>query len=264
MVERKSIVARILYPLSVFAVYVFLYLPIVVLVLFSFNKSSVSVKWTGFTLKWYTHMLRDPELIAAFKVSLVVAIWATVLSVAMGTAYVMASRFWRSGRQDLLFYPAIIFPEIILAIGLLVLFTGLNIPLGYPSLIVGHALIGLGFVIPVVRARVTELDPALTEASADLGASPWQTFRKITLPLLMPSLFVSSLLVFTISLDDFLIAFFCSSAQVQTLSVYVYTIAREGIDPSVNAISTCMLAASSAIVLLLCFMKVAEQVVPND
>ena len=264
MVEHKRLISRFLQPLLVGFIYLFLYLPIMVLVLFSFNKSFLVGEWTGFSLRWYRQLLDMPELLASLEVSLVVAFCATVLSVFMGTAFVYATKWWKSPYWSAMFYANVIAPDIILGIGLLSLFSLANIPLGYGSLIAGHTLLGLGFVVPIVRARFHELEPTYTEASADLGATHMQTFRNIIIPLLGPSLLAAGLLVFTLSLDDFLIAFFCSSPRVQTLSVYVYSMVREGVDPSINAISVCLLIISSLFVLWLSSMKILEQVISHE
>ncbi len=260
MIE-KTVFVKILHSLFVFFVYLFLYLPIFVLVLFSFNDSKAPADWAGFSLRWFKALWQSPDLLAALKTSLIVASVSTILSVMIGAALVFASKWWRPFFLFNIFHANIVLPEIILAIGLLSLFAFLKVPLGYGSLISGHTLIGLGFVVPIVRARFQELDPALTEASADLGALPLQTFRKIVLPLLAPSLIASAFLVFTLSLDDFFIAFFCSGAKIQTLSVYVYSMVRYGLDPRINAISTLLLAFSSLFVLTCCFLKVIDRVI---
>jgi spermidine/putrescine transport system permease protein len=264
MVEKRQIFLQYIHPLVVALAYIFLYLPIVVLVTFAFNASEQSVRWTGFTLHWFVEMVNNAELLSAIKVSLIVAVVATMLSLAMGTGLIVALKWWQSRLAPHIFYGNILLPEIVFAIGLLSVFTFLQIPLGYGSLIAGHTIIGLGFVVPIVRARFVELDPFLTEASADLGATHWQTFRKILLPLLVPSLVAASLLVFTLSLDDFLIAFFCSSSNVQTLSVYVFSLVREGISPTINAVSVCLLVLSSVCVLILTMLKVIDQVVTHE
>lgn len=263
MVERRSVVIRVLHPILVYITYLFLYLPVFVIAMFSFNEAKVSVKWTGFSLRWYAKLLNSPEILDALSVSLIVAIFSTVFSVAIGTMFVIASRRWRAGLSYLLFYPNIVLPDIALAIGVLSFFVFLRMPVGYGSLIAGHTLIGLGFVIPIVRSRFIELDPVLTEASLDLGATNMQTFRKVLIPLLRPSLIAASLIAFTLSLDDFLIAFFCSSPKVQTLSIYVYACMQETIDPSINAISVLLLFTSSIVALMLCFMKVIDRVIKN-
>ena len=264
MVENKLYFTRFLTPIIVMMTYFFLYLPIVVLVLFSFNDASVSLSWAGFSLRWYRKMVTSPEILNALKTSLIVAFTTTFLSVFIGTCFVVASRWGRLFFLSNIFYANILLPEMILAIGILSTFTFFRIPLGYGSLIAGHTLWGLGFVIPIVKARFTELDPILTEASLDLGATYYQTFRRVLIPLLMPSLLAAALLVFTLSLDDFLIALFCSGPTVQTLSVYVYSMVRTGVDPMINAVSACFLAVSSLVVLILCFTKVIDQVISYE
>jgi spermidine/putrescine transport system permease protein len=238
--------------------------------MFSFNNSRYSVAWEGFSLRWYARLFSSPEILDALKVSLIVAISSTILSVLIATCFVIAGRWWRAkvgGHSWLsyaLFYPNVVLPDIALAIGILSIFAFLKVPLGYGSLIAGHTLIGLGFVVPIVKTRFVELDPLLTEASLDLGATRFQTFGRVLIPLLSPSLFASALIVFTLSLDDFLIAFFCSSPKVQTLSIYVYSQMRETVDPSINAISVILLAFSSVVVLVLCSMKLVDRVIHNE
>jgi len=264
MVERKNVFVRTLHPIMVYLTYLFLYVPVFVIALFSFNSSRYSVKWTGFSLQWYAKLFRSPEILDALFVSLVVAVCSTLFSLLIGTSLVIAGRREGSWLTSLFFYPNVVLPDIALAIGILILFAFLKVPLGYASLIAGHTIIGLGFVVPIIKARFDELDPFLTEASLDLGASTRQTFYKIIVPLLRPSLFASSLIVFTLSLDDFLIAFFCSSPKVQTLSIYVYSQMKETVDPSINAISVLLLALSSAVALILSSMKMVERVIGHD
>lgn len=262
--ESKRVFSKLLQPIFVGTIYLFLYLPIIVMVLFSFNRSRISLRWEGFSLHWYQKLFQTPEILDALSVSLVVAFFATILSVVLGTLFVVASVWRKSEYTSWIFYGNILLPEIIMAIGILSIFTFFQIPLGYLSLITGHTIIGLGFVIPVVKARFVELDPILTEASLDLGATYGQTFRKVLLPLLMPSLVASSLLVFTLSLDDFMIAFFCSGPKVQTLSVYVYSMIKGGVDPTINAVSAIFLALSSLLILILSYLKIIDLVVSNE
>ncbi len=264
MIENREFIFKFFNPLIVCVAYLFLYLPIFVLVIFSFNDASFSIEWVGFSLRWYKKLIHSVEIINALKTSIFVAVTTTFLSLLIGTCFVVATKWWRSNFLVNLFYSNILLPEIVLAIGILSIFTFFQIPLGYGSLIAGHTLLGMGFVIPIVRARFVELDPVLTEASLDLGASYFQTFRKVIIPLLMPSLIASGLLVFTLSLDDFLIALFCSGPTVQTLSVYVYSMIRTGVDPMINAISTCFLIVSSLVVLALCSLKVVDQVLSYE
>jgi spermidine/putrescine transport system permease protein len=239
---------RLILPLIALAVYSFLYLPIIVLVIFSFNNSNVlSYYWSGFTLDAYTKVFHNPELLVALKNSLIVAVSSVILSVTMGVLLVWGL-FQQVGRWFSAFYITVMVPEVIIAVGLLGLFTLFNLPLGFLSLIIGHTLIGLGFVIPLIYGRMRELDTRLIEASLDLGATKWQTFRFVILPLLAPAIISASLLVFIISLDDFLISFFCAGAASQTLSLYIFSMIRAGISPEINALSTLMLLVSTILV----------------
>ncbi|MBU4387386.1 ABC transporter permease [Candidatus Dependentiae bacterium] len=264
MVLGKRKISRYFSPLLVVMAYSFLYLPIFILILFSFNSSSVSIEWTGFSIKWYQKLFDSPEIWQALGVSLIVAICATILSLVLGTFFVISGRWLNIDLLSNLFNSGIILPEIILAVSVLSLFVFLKIPLGFGSLIVGHTIIGLGFVVPIVRARFKELDPELTEASLDLGAGYVQTFLHVIFPLLVPAFVASGLLVFTLSLDDFLISFFCSSPTVQTLSVYVYSMIKTWVDPTINAVSTLLLLVSSILILLLSYLKVVDKVVSNE
>lgn len=244
--------------------YLFLYFPVFILILFSFNNSPISIQWTGFTLKWYKSLVHNPEIWDSFFVSMIVASGSTILSLLLGTLFVISGRWLNVDKLKNIFNVNIILPDIILAVGVLSIFAAFRIPIGYGSLIVGHTVLNLGFVIPIINSRFQELDPELTEASLDLGAGYTQTFLRVIFPLLGPSLVVAGLLAFTLSLDDFLIAFFCSSPTVQTLSVYVYSMIKTLIDPSINAISTLLLFFSSIFVLLLSYFKVIDKVISDE
>ena len=183
--------------------------------------------------------------------SLIVAISSTTLSLLMSTLLIF---FRASGgkvtRYVPLFYGNLIVPETVLAISLLAFFSLFKVPLGMPTLIASHTVIGLGFSIPILYTRYQELDTRLTEASLDLGASPLQTFFRITLPALRPSLIGTGLLVFVISFDDFVISYFCSGSQIQTLSLYIFSMIRSGVSPIVNALSAVLLLFSTLLVFL--------------
>ena len=264
MVSQKQYMTKIFLPILVGMAYLFLYLPISVMLFFSFNNSRFTIRWAGFSLRWYEKFLSSPEVLSAIQTSLIVAVATTILSLLIGTCFVVAGRWARYRLLPHIFYTNILIPEIVLAIGILSVFTFFQIPLGYGSLIAGHTLLGLGFTIPIIKARFAELDPVLTEASLDLGATHIQTFFKVIIPLLMPSLIASGLLVFTISMDDFLIALFCSGPTVQTLSVFVYSMIRTGVDPMINAISALFLVVSSLLVLVLFYFKVVDHVIGSE
>ncbi|MDQ5890909.1 MAG: spermidine/putrescine transport system permease protein [Candidatus Dependentiae bacterium] len=255
---------RYLNPLMVTGVYLFLYLPIVVLVVFSFNDGDFAGGWKGFSLRWYFAMINSQEILSALRASLIVACSSTILSLVFGTCAVISTKWLRMEKWLNMFYANVLVPDIVLGIGLLCLFSVLNLPLGYKSLIVGHTVVGLGFVIPILGARFNQIDPILTEASLDLGATQWQTMKRVVLPLLTPGLMAAGLLVFTLSLDDFVISFFCAGTHVETLSVYVFNQIKNQIDPSINALSTCMLLISSMSVVCLAYFNILDEVVHSD
>jgi len=250
--------------LMVLGVYLFLYLPIVVLVIFSFNDGDFAGGWKGFSLRWYVEMLQSDEILEALRASLIVATSSTILSLVCGTFAVIATRWMRMARWLNLFYANVLVPDIVLGIGLLCLFSLLGLPLGYKSLVVGHTVVGLGFVVPIVSARFSQIDPILTEASLDLGATQWQTMRRVVMPLLTPGLMAAGLLVFTLSLDDFVISYFCSGTHVETLSVFVFNQIKNQINPCINALSTCMLLISSFSVICLAYLNILNEVVHSD
>lgn len=241
-------------PVYVTCFFLFLYLPIMVLILFSFNASTMPYEWTGWTTAWYSQLLTSWQTWHALINSLIVASVSVVLSLTMAVLLVYYGSAMLS-HVFVIFYGNLIIPEIVLAVGLLGFISLFSIPLGYITLIAGHTLLGLGYAVPVVHARYLELDRQLTEASLDLGATQAQTFFRIILPLLTPALIASGLLIFVISLDDFLIAFFCASAQTQTLPLYIFSVVRSGGSPMINALSTLLLAFGSIIILLMALLQ---------
>lgn len=253
----KKLSAYVL-PVAVAALYLFLYLPIFVLIVFSFNDNAFTQSWAGFTTDWYTDLFDSIELWDALKNSLIIALSAVILSLSLGSTLIFFGSRAVVQRLLLLFYGSIAIPEIVLAVGLLSLFSFFAVSLGSTTLIVGHTLLGLGYVIPIVHSRFAELDVNLIEASYDLGATKWQTFFKVVLPLLMPALIAAGLLVFIISLDDFIISFFCAGASVQTLPLYIFALIRTGASPMINALSTIMLIVSSILVLLFSVVQVKK------
>lgn len=245
-------------PIIVALFYLFLYLPIFILIVFSFNDNAFTHNWVGFTTHWYTDLFASTEVWHALKNSLLIAISSVVLSLVLGSTLIFFGSRSVVQRLLLLFYGSLAMPEIVLAVGLLSLFSFLSVSLGTTTLIVGHTLLGLGYVIPILHGRFVELDVSLIEASYDLGATKRQTFFSVVLPLLTPALVAAGLLVFIISLDDFIISFFCAGASVQTLPLYIFAVIRTGASPMINALSTIMLIVSSALVLLLSFVQVKK------
>jgi spermidine/putrescine transport system permease protein len=231
--------------------YTFLYLPILVLIVYSFNSKPFPSDWQEFSLKWYKELISTTYLWKSFTNSLIIALSSTFLSLFMGVSMIyFRAQSGRIHKYIPLFYANLIIPETVLAVSLLSFFTLFAIPLGIFTLIASHTVIGLGFTIPILYTRFRELDPKMVEASLDLGATPKQTFFRITLPVLRPTLLGIGLLIFVISFDDFVLSYFCSGTQVETLSLYILSMIRSGISPIVNALSTLLLLLSGTIILV--------------
>lgn len=249
---RASFNSRILTWLSI-GIFIFLYLPIIVLVIYSFSGGSNVGVWAGFSTRWYAELLGDRLLLSAFRVSLWVALWSTLIATVLGTLAALALeryRFFGRLTFDTVMYLPIIIPDIVMALSTLLFFVTVAVPLSRYTILVTHVAFNVAFVAVVVRARLAEMDKSLEEAAADLGASAWTTFRRVTLPILMPGIVSGALLAFTLSLDDFVITFFVSGPGSTTLPVRVYSMIKFGVTPEVNAISTLMLAGSTVLVVI--------------
>lgn len=229
-----------------------LHLPILVLVAFSFNQSRYAV-WTGFTLDWYRRLLERPDILAALRASLVVAVASTVVATLLGTLVALAlARHRFAGRTlyEALLYVPIVTPEVVTGISLLILFALVGLPLGLTTITIAHVAFNLPFVIVVVLARLRGLDRTLEEAAMSLGADEITTFWRITVPQLWPGILAAALLAFTLSFDDFVITFFVSGVGSTTLPLLVYGMVRRSIEPSINAISTLILVVTTAAIVL--------------
>jgi spermidine/putrescine transport system permease protein len=259
-IRRRGALERVLAAHS-WIVYAFFYAPIVVLVVFSFNGGRQVSIWQGASLRWYRQMLQDHALLSALRNSLIVAVASTVVSTAIGTATALAMERFRFRSQrvyDGLLYLPIIVPEVTLAAMMLVFFiqtfdiigrmTGSTPNLSLTSIILSHICFNISFVTVVVRARLAGLDPNLEEA-ADLYASRWKAFRRVTLPLIMPGVAGGALLALTMSLDDVVTTSFVSGPGSTTLPVYVFGLVKKGVTPVINAVSALMLLVSMTLVL---------------
>ena len=234
--------------------YIFLYLPIVILVVFSFNASRyASGAWRGFSLQWYASLFSNEAIGVALKNTLVVAGVSTFISTVFGTMVALAMeryRFCGKLAFDALLYLPIIIPDIAMAVMLLLFFVLSHARLGLISIIISHVAFNISFVAVVVRARLAYFDVSLEEAAQDLYANEWQTFRRVTLPLIMPGILGGALLAFTLSIDDFVITFFTSGPGSTTLPLRIYSMVKLGITPEINALSSIMLLVSMGLVLL--------------
>jgi spermidine/putrescine transport system permease protein len=227
------------------ATYVFLYLPIIVLVVMSFNSGRSAYTYEGFSLKWYGELAGDEKIWNGLVNTLIVATGSTLLATVLGTLLAVGlARHTRSKTLDALALMPAVLPDLVLAIGLLLLFGMLNMTLGLHSVILAHALFSMAFVAAVVRTRLSGADTSLEEASRDLGAGPVVTFMKITLPQLLPGIVAGALLAFTLSLDEFVIAYFTIGNSEQTLPIVIYSMVRFGVTPKINALAAILLLVS--------------------
>lgn len=254
--KEQGVWSYYFFPIFVGIMYLFLYIPFIILILFSFNNNEYGFEWKGFTTKWYAQLWQQSEILNAVYNSFVVASCAVILSLSMSALFIFFGNKYYIQRMRMLFYMNLAVPEIVLAVGLMSFFYFFGISLGITTLIASHAVLGLGYVVPLVYDRYHELDKKYVEASLDLGATPWQTFRLIVLPLLLSSLFAAALLVFIISFDDFVLSFFCSGGTTQTLPMYIFALIRSGSSPVVSALSTILLMVSSCIVSLFLILRV--------
>jgi spermidine/putrescine transport system permease protein len=228
-------------------VFVFFYLPIAIMILFSFNQSRLNIVWTGFTFEWYAALWRDAVLGRALQNSLIVATVTTALSVLLGTAggwLLYRYRYRASGLLETLVFLPMIVPEVILGVSLLILFVTIGLQLGYTTIIISHVTFCFPFVMAAVQARLAGLDPALEEAALDLGATPAQAFRKVLVPYLRPAILTGALMSFTLSLDELIVSYFTASAGTRTLPLEIFGRVKRGLDPSLNAISTVLIVVT--------------------
>lgn len=256
--DRWSGLVEFYFRFHTLAVYAFLYLPIIVVVIFAFNGTDrVVTKWGGFSLKWFETAINDEVVRAALSNSFIVAIPNAILATAFGTMAALGLQ--RVGRKlrttfDALTYISVIVPEIVIALSTLVLFAtgfdaarsafGVRLNFGYPTIIAAHVLFNTSLVLLLVRARLAGMDRTLTDASADLFATPWRTFQQITFPQLLPAIVAGFLLSFTFSFDDYVITTFTSGPGSSTLPLYIFGQVRRGVTPETNAVAAMMLGVT--------------------
>ena len=234
------------------AVIVFLYAPILALVVLSFNDSRFSVHWHGFTLRWYARLLHDPETAAALFNTLIVSVSATLVATVLGTLLAIGIELYRvhaRGAMAALVYAPIILPDIVMAITTLALYVTIHLPLGRTSIVLAHIVFQTSFVALVVRGRLQGFPAGVIEAARDLGASQLQTLRRVILPLLAPGIVTAALIAFALSIDDFVITYFTAGAGASTLPLRIYSMVKRGVTPDVNALSTLLLLVTVAAVL---------------
>ena len=232
------------------AAYVFLYAPLAIVVAYSFNDSRLNAEWVGFTFDWYRKLFQNERMLGAAWNSLVIAVVTSAVSTVLGTMAGYALYRFKTRLLPILVLAPIAIPEILMGVSLLIFFVMLNLTLGMVSIILSHIAFCIGFVAIVVRSRLAGMDESLTEAARDLGASPWQAFRLVTLPLIMPGVFAGALMAFTLSIDDFVITFFTAGVGSSTLPLQIYTMVKISVTPEVNAVSTLLMLLTLALIMI--------------
>ncbi|QFS84438.1 Inner membrane ABC transporter permease protein YdcV [Roseivivax sp. THAF40] len=226
--------------------FAFLYLPMIILVIYSFNESKLVTVWAGFSTKWYGELFRDQEFLDAAWVTVQVAVFsstiATVLGTMAATVLVRAGRFRGRTLFSGMIYAPLVMPEVITGLSLLLLFIGIGLDRGIFTIVLAHTTFAMCYVSVVVSSRLTGFDQALEEAALDLGCSPFQAFRLVTLPIIAPAVISGWLLAFTLSLDDLVIASFTTGPSATTLPIKIFSAVRLGVSPEINALSTLMIA----------------------
>ena len=230
--------------------YAFLYVPLAIVVVYSFNDSRLNAEWVGFTLDWYRTLFGDSDMIAAAGNSLLIATSASLVSTVLGTAAGVAMYRYPTRLLSFLVLAPIAIPEILMGVSLLIFFVLVNFTLGLVSVALAHIAFCIGFVAIVVRARLAGMDESLTEAARDCGATPWDAFRYVTLPLIMPGVIAGALMAFTLSIDDFVITFFTAGAGTVTLPLQIYSMIKIAVTPEVNAVSSLLMLLTLALIII--------------
>ncbi|HEY7760360.1 MAG TPA: ABC transporter permease [Burkholderiales bacterium] len=236
--------------LAALAAFLFLYGPLAIVVAYSFNDSVMNAQWVGFTLGWYRKLFANAEMLTAAWNSLVIGLTASVVSSVLGTMAGYAMHRWRLRLLPVLVLAPIAIPEILMGVSLLIFFVAINLTLGLVSIALAHIAFCIGFVAIVVRARLAGMDESLVEAARDLGATPPQAFRLVTLPLIMPGVIAGALMAFTLSIDDFVITYFTAGAGAMTLPLKIYTMVKITVTPEVNAVSTLLMLVTLVLIVV--------------
>lgn len=230
--------------------YALLYIPLAIVVLFSFNDSELNAQWTGFTMRWYVTLLHDGDMLAAARNSLLIASISSAASTLLGTMAGIAMHKYRLRLLPVLVLAPVAMPEILLGVSLLLFFRQmLDLTLGFWSILISHITFSLGAVSIIVHSRLIGMDKNLFEAARDLGANPWQTFCYVTLPLILPAVVAGFLIAFTLSIDDFVITFFNAGVGIKTLPLQIYSMIKVAVTPEVNAVSTLLMSVTLTLIM---------------
>jgi spermidine/putrescine transport system permease protein len=224
--------------------------PLVVVVVYSFNDSRLNAEWVGFTWHWYEVLFSDDQMLQAAANSLVIGLVSSACATMLGTMAGYALYRYRLRLLPVLVLTPIAIPEILMGVSLLIFFVMLNLTLGLLSIILSHIAFSVGFVAIVVRSRLSGMDESLVEAARDLGATPWRAFRMVTLPLIMPGIVAGALMAFTLSIDDFVITFFTAGVDSTTLPLQIYSMIKIAVTPEVNAVSTLLMLLTLVLIVI--------------
>ncbi len=239
---------------------IFLYAPILTLMVFSFNDSKSRAKWGGFTLKWYKTMLHDPVISKALYYTLIIALLASVIATIIGTLAAIGIHVMRKKAKSVVLnvtYMPVLNADIVTGIAFLLFFVAIGLKLGFTSMLIAHITFNIPYVILSILPKLSSLNKFTYEAALDLGAHPMEAVRKVIIPEIMPNIITGFLLAFTLSLDDFVISYFTTGGGVTNLSITIYTMTRRGIKPEINAVSTVLFLA--IMILLLIINKRSER-----
>lgn len=230
-----------------------IYAPIALLMVFSFNNSKAK-QWKGFTFKWYIDLFNDTNIQASFYYTILVALVASLLATIIGTLAAIGIEKMKSVSKTLvmnLTYIPVLSPDIVIGISLMLLFSTIKLPLGIATLILSHTTFCIPYVILSVMPKLKQLNYNIYEAALDLGATPFYAFRKVILPEIMPGIISGAFIAFTLSIDDFVVSFFNTGPGVSTLSIQIYSMARRGVNPKINALSTIMFTTIMVILIMI-------------
>jgi spermidine/putrescine transport system permease protein len=247
-------VGKIIKRIYIGIIFLFLYAPILVLIVFSFNESKSRGQWGGFTLKWYGELFRDPDIIKALYYTFIVALLSSLISTVIGTfAAIGIHNMSLLGKKAVLNinYLPVLNPDIVTGVALMTLFISVNMRLGFLTMLISHVMFNIPYVILSVLPKLRQMNRHMAEAALDLGATPFYAMRKVIIPEIMPGVVTGALMAFTLSVDDFVISFFNTGSGVTNLSIVIYSMARRGIKPSINALSTLMLLTVAVLLLVI-------------
>lgn len=235
-------------------IFIFLYAPIIVLAIFSFNESKSRGNWTGFSLKWYIELFQDGDIRSAFSYTISIAIISAVIATVLGTVAAIGINSMKGKMKAVMLninYLPVVNPDIVTGISLMILYISFNISFGFKTMLLSHIVFNTPYVILSILPKLKQLDANMTEAAMDLGATPMYALRKVIIPEIKPGIITGFLMAFTLSIDDFIISYFTKGEGVTNLSIVIYSMARRGVRPTINALSTIMLTVVLLLMILI-------------